>query len=58
MYFYNKNYPFLQHGGWSSVHIHPTLGLRQGDPLSPTMINFLMDQMLQQIPEKVGVHVN
>lgn len=43
--------------GWESDPIHPTCGVKQGDPLSPIIFNMVIDTLLRAIPPEVGVEV-
>lgn len=52
------SYTVLQHGDWQSGRIHPTCGVKQGDPLSPLIFNFVMDEMLRRLPGEIGVSLD
>lgn len=52
------SFTVLQHGDWQSGRIHPTCGVKQGDPLSPPVFNFIMDEMLKRLPEEIGVNLD
>ena len=55
---YNSSYTCLEFGGWRSDPIHPTCGVKQGDPMSPLLFNFLIDMMLQRMPDDVGIKIS
>lgn len=55
---YEHGKTILQHGDWRSEKIHPTCGVKQGDPLSPIMFNFVMDGMLKNLKSGIGVNVD
>lgn len=55
---YDKGLTVLQHSGWESDPIHPTCGVKQGDPLSPTVFNFIVDEMLRRVPDEIGVELD
>lgn len=57
MKIYREGSTVLQHGGWQSSDIHPRRGVRQGDPLSPLIFNWVMDGMIRSIPAELGVDV-
>lgn len=54
---YNKSSRVLQHGDWESGKIYPTCGVKQGDPLSPLLFNFLIDEMLKTLAPEIGVDI-
>lgn len=39
----------LQHGGWNWDKIKPTYTVKQGDPLSHNLFNFVTDTLLKSI---------
>lgn len=47
----------LSNGEWLSDPIHPTCGVKQGDPLSPIIFNMIVDRLLRRLPVDVGVRV-
>lgn len=54
---YKNSQTTLACDGWNSHKIHPTCGVKQGDPLSPMLFNMVIDRMFQHIPKEVGVDV-
>ncbi|KAK2577953.1 hypothetical protein KPH14_000752 [Odynerus spinipes] len=54
---YERSVTRLACGNWESDPIHPTCGVKQGDPLSPIIFNMIMDRLIRQIPPEVGVEI-
>lgn len=53
-YIYDGSSTSLKCNGWASKEkIHPTCGVKQGDPLSPIMFNMIMDRMIRLIPSGI-----
>lgn len=40
---------------WTSESIHPTCGVKQGDPMSPIIFNMVIDRLLRRLPKDIGV---
>ena len=55
---YNVSTTVLQHAGWKSARIHPRCGVKQGDPLSSYIFNFVIDELLKRIPPEIGVDID
>ncbi|CAK9796160.1 Retrovirus-related Pol polyprotein from type-2 retrotransposable element R2DM [Anthophora quadrimaculata] len=55
---YKNSTTSLVCGDWESEKIHPTCGVKQGDPLSPTIFNMVMDRLLKLIPSEIGVDID
>lgn len=47
----------LSSKAWRSDPIHPERGVKQGDPLSPIIFNFIMDSLLKSLPNDQGADV-
>lgn len=44
--------------GWHSHAIHPTQGVRQGDPMSPHIFNMVLDGLLRKLPQDIGASID
>lgn len=55
---YEESKTILQHGGWQSEKIHPTCGVKQGDPLSPYIFNMVVDEMLKSLTPEINVDID
>ena len=58
MYVYRSSVTRFEHGDWTSEFFHPTCGVKQGDPMSSVLFNFIIDYLLIKIPDDIGVHVS
>ena len=55
---YESSTTRLEHGMWRSAPIHPSCGVKQGDPMSCILFNCVIDIMLARIPDDVGVNID
>lgn len=54
---YQRSTTTLCCGSWTSNKIHPTCGVKQGDPMSPVIFNMIMDRLLKKLPEDIGARI-
>lgn len=57
MHTYLKSKTKLACDGWESHLIHPTCGVKHGDPLSPIIFILAMEKIMDALPKDVGVRV-
>lgn len=51
---YKESFTRLVSDGWASDRIYPSVGVKQGDPLSPVLFNIIMDRLLKILPAHIG----
>lgn len=54
---YSDSTTILRADTWQTGAIHPRVGVKQGDPLSPLMFNIIIDRLLRQLPNEIGAFV-
>lgn len=54
---YRQSSTRLQSEGWLSHAIHPSCGVKQGDPLSPVIFNMVIDRLFASLPKEVGIRI-
>jgi len=54
---YEKSVTRLHCENWESQSIHPTCGVKQGDPLSPIIFNLVIDRLFSKLPSEIGLKV-
>lgn len=54
---YAESVTRLREGDWESHAIHPTCGVKQGDPLSPMIFNLVIDRLFSKLPKEVGIRL-
>lgn len=54
---YKRSKTMISFNGWRSEEIHPTCGVKQGDPLSPLIFNMVIDRLIRQLPPEVGSQI-
>lgn len=54
---YRRSSTRLRLENWESHNIHPTCGVKQGDPLSPMIFNLVIDRLFAALPEEVGMRL-
>jgi len=52
---YEKSTTRLYCYNWESQSIHPTCGVKQGDPLSPIIFNLVIDRLFSKLPSEIGL---
>lgn len=55
---YHKSFTKIIHGNWCSEIIKPTVGVKQGDPLSPIIFNLVVDAMIKSAHNFLGVNLD
>lgn len=54
---YRRSSTKLRLNDWESHNIHPTCGVKQGDPLSPVIFNLVIDRLFAALPEEIGIRL-
>lgn len=54
---YGRSVTRLHCENWESEVIHPTCGVKQGDPLSPMIFNLVIDRLFSKLPTEVGLRL-
>ena len=56
--YYQRSTTTLSGCGWESGPLRVTRGVKQGDPLSPVILNIIMDHLLRSLPQECGAIFN
>lgn len=54
---YDNSTTSLTCNGWTSEHIKPLCGVKQGDPMSPLIFNMVVDRLLTRLPGDIGAKI-
>lgn len=54
---YQNSYTTLACDDWTSERCHPTIGVKQGDPLLPILFNMVIDRLALKLPNDIGARI-
>lgn len=54
---YQNSYTTIMCEDWASEKCHPTIGVKQGDPLSPILFNLVIDRLIVKLPANIGARI-